>query len=127
MRLFKKKDRNLLFKTSISDVLIGYTLNVIGNSKENIIQELKKLEFTEKPLENGATLLALLDNNCILGISLENDVAFKINIWLNHKVTNTDSKNLDLFALLHENDYYFYKLLDEDVNRHLIAFESKIY
>ncbi len=128
INLFKKKDKNALSDKAISDILIYYTLNLFGKDKNEVIEFCQDLDLTEKEAEDGITsYLTLLDNNCILGIMMENNKVFKVNIWLNNKVSKTDQKNLEIFTITHDSEYYFFNLKDKSVGRYLIAFESKIY
>lgn len=130
MRLFKRKDRNKLNQNTISDVLIGYSLNLMGKSKEETNDYLQNVEFVKENTTENETisLLFILENECVLGVSIQEDKVFKLNIWLNQKPSENDLKNLELFHLTHENEYIFYTLKDTGfLNRHLISLESKIY
>lgn len=130
MRLFKRKDKNKLNEFNISDVHIGYSLNLMGKSKKEVIEYLQKEEFVKEDLSDSGTtsLLYILENQCVLGVSIQADKVFKLNIWLNQKPSDNDLKNLDFFHKTHEDEYIFYTMKDTGfLNRYLISLESKIY
>ena len=125
---FKRKERNNLNDKSISDVLIYYTLNLMGKPKSKVKDFIKELEFNESVSKKGTVnFTALLENNCVLGISQEENKVFKVNIWLNNKLSKGDLNNLMSFGRMHDEEYFCYNLKDESVKKYMIAFESKIY
>lgn len=130
------KDKNKLNNNFISDILIGYTLNLMGKNEEEILLFFKDIKLVRINEEEGLTkFFGLLDNGCIIMVILENNKVFKVIIWLNNKLSKEDTKNLDLFYITHEDEYYFYNLFDNSkeipekkaINRYMIAFESKIF
>lgn len=128
MEFFKPKDKNRINGGFISDTLIGFTLNLIGQTKDKVAQFFGNTAFYENVTEKGVlSLTAMLNNKCVLGISLEKGIVFKINIWLNHKPSKEDIENLQLFKATHKDEYYFIYTLDESIGRYVIAFESKLY
>jgi hypothetical protein len=108
MGLFKAKDKNRINGGFISDTLIGLTLNLIGQTKDKTVQFLGNADFYENVTKEGAlSLTTMLNNKCVLGISLEKDIVFKVNVWLNHKPSKEDVENLHLFYATHEDEYYY--------------------
>jgi hypothetical protein len=128
---FKKKDKNKLNNHFISDILIGYTLNLMGKSDEDVINYFEGIKIGSKTDDKGITrFMGILSNGCVFLVLLENKKVFKINIWLNNKPSKGDSENLNFFQLTHEAEYYLYSLFDNRVkgaNKNMIAFESKIF
>jgi hypothetical protein len=134
MWLFKQKDKNKLNNGFISDHLIEYTLKLMGKNRDEVSVFLNDIEHGKDNNQAKITVFSNLNNGCILGISLENNKVFKINIWLNNKPSKDDLQNLYLFEMTHKSEYYLCSLLDNSlvVNnkslcKHMIAFESKIF
>ena len=135
MWFFRQKDKNQLDNRSISDYLIGYTLNLMGKNRDEVLVFIKEIQHEEDITPSGLTVFkGILGNGCLLGISLEKNKVFKINIWLNNKPSKGDLENLYLFGMTHESEYYLYNLFDNSkeankkpFNRYMIAFESKIF
>jgi hypothetical protein len=134
MWLFEKKDKNKLNNQFISDYLIENTLKLMGAGRDEVSTIFNNQELGKENEQNSLTVFSKLNNGCILGISLENNKVFKINIWLNNKPSKADLDNLSLFEMTHKNEYYLCNLLDnsfvinnQTLSRHMIGFESKIF
>jgi hypothetical protein len=134
MWLFEKKDKNKLNNQFISDYLIENTLKLMGAGRDEVSTIFNNQELGKENEQNSLTVFSKLNNGCILGISLENNKVFKINIWLNNKPSKADLENLSLFEMTHKNEYYLCNLLDnslvinnQTLSRHMIGFESKIF
>ncbi len=132
---FIKQDKNKLNNHFISDVLIGYTLNLMGKSEEDVIKYFDGIEITSNTNDEDITQFGgKLSNGCIFLVLLENKKVFKIIFWLNNKPSKRDSENLNMFQLTHENEFHLFNLFDnskiankKSFNMHMIAFESKIF
>lgn len=132
---FKKKDRNQLNNHLISDVLIGYTLNLMGKPEEDVVNYFEGMKVVSNINDEGITQFkGMFSNRCLFSVLLENNKVFKIIIWLNNKPSKRDSENLDMFQLTHEKEYHLFNLLDninlpnnKSFNKYMIAFESKIF
>ncbi len=133
MFFFKKKDRNFINGGSISDLLIVLNLNLMGQSKKFVEDYFREhlTEFTEdNRFDDIIMFFANLNNGCIVGISIQNDHVYKVNIYLNNKPSEADLQNLNYWTLVNNIDsekYLFYSKLESLTKKYYICFESKIY
>ena len=126
VELQSNKDKNELFGNSISDALIGFTLNCYKKSQKDVKEyftNLKGVEITLK--EFKGSLMGQFSNGCILSISIDFDEAYSIAIYLNEDPSVEDTENLKLFALAHK-EYVFDNNFDAILNRPKIAFTERI-
>lgn len=125
---FKKKDRNTINGGFISDVLISITLNLMGKNEEYVKDYLKDLtDIKEDNEDENITLLfSNLNNGCVMGISIQNDLVYKICIYLNNKASEGDIQNLRLWVALQSEKYLFISMVIPEIKKHYIGFESKI-
>lgn len=122
-------NKNNIYGKSISDYLIYLTLNAIGNNKESVVSLFDKdLRINENiESENLISLFIGLPNKCIVGISIENEHAYKVTIYLNKKITKREHETLKIWENLHSKDYLFYYKLNQETNKPYIGFESRKY
>ncbi len=133
MFFFKKKDRNVINGGAISDLIIVLNLNLMGQSKKFVEDYFREhlTEFTEdNRFDDIIMFFANLNNGCIVGISIQNDHVYKVNIYLNNKPSEADLQNLNYWTLVNNIDsekYLFYSKLESLTKKYYICFESKIY
>ena len=115
---------NILDGAFISDVLIGYTLNLMGKSKKDVEDYFTNVQLNYNENEDQTYFTGQLSNRCNLIISLTNNQVFRIVIVLIGPPLKKDLSNLKLFAKMHEENVEFFSMKDEDAG-HTIAFQAK--
>ena len=108
----------------ISDVLIGYTLNLMGKSKKDVEDYFTNVKLTYNKKEKEDVFYGLLSNRCDLIITLTNKKVSKILIKLIHPPLGKDVSNLRTFAIEHEKEYEFFFINYEQLGS-MIAFQAK--
>ncbi|MDB4291586.1 hypothetical protein N9922_05175 [Cyclobacteriaceae bacterium] len=116
--------RNKLDGAFISDVLIGYTLNLMGKSKKDVEDYFTNVKLNYNENEDATYFLGQLSSRCNIIISLVNNQVSRIVIVLIGPPLKKDLSNLKLFAKMHEKEYEFFSMKDEDAG-HTIAFQAK--
>ena len=116
--------RNKLDGAYIGDVLIGYTLNLMGKSKKDVEDYFTNVQLNYNENEDQTYFTGQLSNRCNLIISLTNNQVFRIVIVLIGPPLKKDLSNLKLFAKMHEENVEFFSMKDEDAG-HTIAFQAK--
>ena len=116
--------RNKLDGAYISDVLIGYTLNLMGKSKKDVEDYFTNVQLNYNENEDQTYFTGQLSNRCNLIISLTNNQVFRIVIVLIGPPLEKDLSNLKLFAKMHEKEYEFFSINYEQLGS-MIAFQAK--
>ena len=115
---------NILDGAFISDVLIGYTLNLMGKSKKDVEDYFTNVKLTYNKKEKEDFFYGHLSNRCDLVITLTNEKVSKILIKLIAPPLGKDLSNLKLFAKMHEKEYEFFSINYEQLGP-MIAFQAK--
>ncbi len=123
---FKKKDKNKVNGKFISDHLINQTNSLIGESRDKLLSFIGDNYHEEKQSESMSAIFIPLKNGCISAATIENDVIFKVNIFLNQEPSEDDLNNCRVFESINSNKYHFFSFLEENTGKYTIGFESKL-
>lgn len=124
---FKRRDKNKINGQFISDHLINQTSTLIGESREKLLSFIGENYHEEKHSESMSAIFVQLKNGCIFAATIENDIIFKVNIYLNQKPTKEDLENCSFFEATNSEKYHFFSLFEESIGKYTIGFESKLY
>lgn len=115
---------NILDGAFISDVLIGYTLSLMGKSKKDVEDYFTEVKLTFNKYGDNFFFTGILRNRYELVITLTNEKVSKIIINSKGPHLEKDLFNLNLFSFLHHKDYDFKEAHDKKLG-HMIAFQAK--
>ena len=115
---------NPIAGASISDVLIGYTLSLMGKSKKDVEDYFTEVKLTFNKYGDNFFFTGILRNRYELVITLTNEKVSKIIINSKGPHLEKDLFNLNLFSFLHHKDYDFKEAHDKKLG-HMIAFQAK--
>ena len=135
--LFNDKNKTLN-NQFISDVLIHFTLKLIGKSEHDASEIFMNHFQLKTPFSDAGgginQVVIKLSNGCILGAYSENNKIYKVIIWLNNKPSKKDLENLKIWQVMHQSEYHplintmdCFEQNGKSYNKNCIAFESKLY